>query len=69
MTDNKNYDNFIKKLPTARPIKMLDSTFLELGVIKADLSKKDGEVYSMEKTLLHLISLYNAKKDGIYVNL
>lgn len=48
---------------------MLDSTFFELGVIQAELSKKEGESYSMEKTLLHLITLYNSKKSGIYVNL
>jgi hypothetical protein len=48
---------------------MLDSTYFELGIIQAELSKKTGESQSMEKTLLHLISLYNGKKDGIYVNL
>lgn len=69
MTDNNNYKDFIKPLPRSRPIKMLDTTFFELGVIQAELSKKEKESYSMEKTLLHLISLYNQKKDGIYVNL
>ena len=61
--------SFSKKLPRSRPIKMKDNTFFELGMVQAELSKKEQKSFSMEETLIHLINLYNSKEKGLFVNI